>query len=183
MMESPIKKWVNPSNRNQISTQPIQIWYFSHPLKNASEVKSWVYWSSRCLLRMFLSPVVFWRRIFETEKQHGKRSLIYVSCFWKTTVGVSLCHWIPTPKQVNCFWVPFLFANSVFFQSLPFWRTASSPVLQANFVSDGFLFNAENTWCFEDPCLTWSMCFLGGNVGGSSHHFVMFWRCLCRNKL
>ena len=70
----------------------------------------------------------------------AKEVLIYVSCFWKTTVGVSLCHWIPTPKQVKKLFLSAIFVCQFcfFFQSLPFWRTASSPVLQANVVSDGF---------------------------------------------
>lgn len=54
--------------------------------KNVTEVKSWVYWSSRCrngFWRLFSDQgmsCVCWKRcsfggrIFETEKQHGKRS-------------------------------------------------------------------------------------------------------------
>ena len=95
---------------------------------------------------MFVENVVLLGGGFLRLKNNmAKEVLIYVSCFWKTTVVslqefdknttilrcVSLCHWIPTPKQVKQyhFRVPCLFqpAMTVFFQSrLFFFRSGSS---------------------------------------------------------
>lgn len=113
--------------------------------KKCSEVKSWVYWSSRCRVSDVGLRLFFWREDFWDWKTTWQKKSSYMFLALENHCWCIIVSLDPHTKTSNtkCFWAPFLFANSVFFfQSLPFWRTASSPVLQANFVSDG---------CFSTP--------------------------------
>lgn len=87
--------------------------------KKCSEVKSWVYWSSRCRVSDVGLRLFFWREDFWDWKTTWQKKSSYMFLALENHCWCIIVSLDPHTKTSNtkCFWAPFLFANSVFFFS------------------------------------------------------------------